>query len=36
MPMTRAERERVHEVRKEQEKAREVPHKSGHSSRGGF
>jgi len=34
--MRRAERERVHELRKTQEKTHETRHKDHHASRGGF
>lgn len=36
MTLTRAERERIHELRREQEKNKEMGHKEGHHSRGGF
>lgn len=36
MPMKRAERERIHELKKEQEKQHEAPHKGHHANRGGF
>lgn len=36
MTLTRAERERIHELRKQQAREKEESHKLGHHSRGGF
>lgn len=36
MPLTRHERERIHELRAQQEKRKEHGHKQGHHARGGF
>jgi len=36
MTLTRHERERIHELRKQQAREKQEPHKAGHHSRGGF
>jgi len=36
MTLTRHERERIHELRKQQARDKQEPHKQGHHSRGGF